>query len=371
MKIGLVLDDGLDRNDGVQQYVKSLGAWLSSQGHFVHYLVGQTKTDDKSIHSLSRNVGVRFNRNRLSVPLPANKQAIKELLAQQKFDILHVQMPYSPFMAGKVIKYALPSTAVVGTFHVVPYGRVQTHGSRVLGQLQKLSLKRFDAICSVSTAAEAFAMAQFGIRSSIMPNMINLDKFTSKAVEKPGRIVFLGRLVPRKGCDRLLQAITQLPASLQAKTEVIIAGDGPDRPKLEKFVKKHDLTNVHFLGYIDEIAKSDLLASAQLAVFPALGGESFGIVLIEAMAAGAGVVLGGDNIGYRSVLAQWPQTIFNPRDTKGFSKRLELFLMDDKLRVSIHAEQQNAVKRYDTSVVGADIIKLYNKALLHRRADVS
>lgn len=371
MKIAFVLDDSLDRTDGVQQYVKSLGAWLVSEGHKVHYLVGDSNTSNTFVHSLSRNVAVRFNHNRLSIPLPANTRVIKDLLAQQKFDILHVQMPYSPFLAGRVIKYAPSTTAVVGTFHVVPYGRVQNHGSRILGQLQKSTLARFDAVCSVSTAASEFAKSQFGLSSSIITNMVDLDKFTNRTVEKTGRIVFLGRLVSRKGCDRLLHAIAAMPAKLRATTEVFIAGDGPDKPKLEKFVKQHNLTNIHFLGYIDEDSKSDLLASAQLAVFPALGGESFGIVLIEAMAAGAGVVLGGDNIGYRSVLGQWSTTIFNPRDTRSFSKLLENFLTDEQLRKTTHAGQQRAVKRYDISVVGADILKLYNKALLHRRADVS
>ena len=113
LKVGLVLDDSLDRNDGVQQYVRALGGWLADQGHTVHYLAGQSRADGKTVHSLSRNVNVRFNGNRLSMPLPANAGPIKALLAKEKYDVLHVQMPYSPLMAGKVISNAGPDTAAL------------------------------------------------------------------------------------------------------------------------------------------------------------------------------------------------------------------------------------------------------------------
>jgi phosphatidylinositol alpha-mannosyltransferase len=81
LKVGLVLDDSLDSTDGVQQYVLTVGAWLTSQGHEVHYLVGKTtRTDLPNIHSLSRNIRVRYNGNRLSIPLPASKRRLRQVL---------------------------------------------------------------------------------------------------------------------------------------------------------------------------------------------------------------------------------------------------------------------------------------------------
>lgn len=370
LKIGLVLDDSLDRSDGVQQYVRSLGNWLSAQGHTVHYLAGQSKTDDKTVHSLSRNIGVKFNGNRLTVPLPAKARAIKTLLAQEKYDVLHIQMPYSPLMAGKVIRLASPQTAVVGTFHVLPFGGLQRHGNRALGLVQKRQLRRLDAICSVSAPAQAFAKKYYGVASSVVPNMIDVSAWRGVLHPHAGRIVFLGRLVPRKGCAELLRAVLELPEPLRSNLEVLIAGDGPERQKLEKFARRHKLRQIVFLGYIDERHKRDLLASAELAVFPSLGGESFGIVLIEAMAAGAGVVLGGNNPGYQSVLAAWPKALFNPRDSKAFGGRLRVLLEDEKLRTRLHAEQQAAVRQYDVEVVGGQIMKLYAEALLQRRQEM-
>lgn len=363
LKVGLVLDDSLDRNDGVQQYVRSLGAWLSSQGHTVHYLAGQSKSDGKTIHSLSRNVGVRFNGNRLTVPLPASAKAIKTLLTKEKYDVLHVQMPYSPLLAGRVINQAGADTALVGTFHILPLGGVQRHGSKALGLVQKRQLHRLDAICSVSKPAADFAHSHFGLKTSIIPNMVDLQRFKTPLHPHPGRIVFLGRLVPRKGCMELLRA---LQIGNVGYTEVLIAGDGPQRAKLEKYATKNNLKNVLFLGSIPEEHKPSLLASAEIAVFPSLGGESFGIVLLEAMASGADAVVGGNNQGYASVLAGMPQALFDPRDAKAFSLLLQQFLEDEPLKRKVHTYQQAIVKQYDTPAVSARILELYQEALLHR-----
>src|SRR5688572_33467442 len=127
LKVGLVLDGSLDKTDGVQQYVLILGKWLASEGHEVHYLVGETeRTDLPNIHSLTRNVSVRFNKNRMSTPLPANLRPIRRLLQQEQFDVLHVQVPYSPVLAGRIIKAADARTAVVGTFHILPHSKFVT-----------------------------------------------------------------------------------------------------------------------------------------------------------------------------------------------------------------------------------------------------
>lgn len=371
LKVAIVLDDSLDRiENGVQQYVLTLGSWLESEGHTVHYMAGNTTNSPKTVHSLSRNIAVRFNQNRMTIPLPANKAAIKRLLESEKYDVLHIQMPYSPFMAGMVISAAQPSIAVVGTFHIVPFGRLQQTGSKALAVAQKATLRRFDAICSVSPAAAEFAKSHFGVKSVVIPNMIDLSRWKSKLSPHPKRIIYLGRLVPRKGCHELLKALAKLPYGLRSQTEVLIASDGPERDKLEKFAHTHDLRNVAFLGFVTEQTKVDLLATAELAIFPSLGGESFGIVLIEAMAAGAGVVIGGNNVGYASVLGSIPGSLVNPKDSVAFAKTIQHFLADARLLASVHQKQQKVVQEYDVHVAGPKILELYRTALLHSKKDV-
>src|SRR3989344_2354655 len=124
MKIGFVLDDGFDRLDGVQQYMLTNGEWLNKQGHEIHYLVGETARDDiPNLHSLSKNLKVRFNKNRVSIPVRVYKKRILKLLSNEKFDVLHIQMPFSPMLSGYVVRNAPKHTAVVGTFHIAPYGK--------------------------------------------------------------------------------------------------------------------------------------------------------------------------------------------------------------------------------------------------------
>src|SRR5262245_9675760 len=108
----------MDSTDGIQQYMRTLGTWLTSQGHQVDFVAGETKSNlAPNIHSLARNLKVRFNKNELSMPLLASKSAIKQLLENLKPDVIHIQVPYSPVMSGKIIKLAPKSIGLVGTFH--------------------------------------------------------------------------------------------------------------------------------------------------------------------------------------------------------------------------------------------------------------
>ncbi len=375
MKIGFVLDDSLDKPDGVQQYILTLGHWFMSHGHEVHYLVGETKRADiPNVHSLSRNYAVRFNQNRMSTPLPARREALRSLLNQEKFDVLHVQVPYSPFLAGRLMKLASSQTAVIGTFHIVPYSWLERTASRFLGAYLWRNSRRFDEVVSVSPPAARFARSAFRLRSTVVPNTINTTLLADgKALKKYAdgklNIVFLGRLVERKGCRQLLQAIQLLHKKGQLhNTRVLICGKGPLEAELKQYVHEHHLGSlVHFEGFISEIDKPDYLASAHLAVFPSLGGESFGIVLIEAMAAGAQVVLGGNNIGYRSVLGKHPLQLITPTHTEAFAHSLKHFIDSATARTAAKRWQQAAVKQYDIETVGQTLLHKYASAIAKRR----
>lgn len=368
LKIGLVFDDTLDSSDGVAQYVKTLGAWLSGQGHDVRYLVGETSLAEWSggkIYSLAKNLGVRFNGNKLSIPGPASRRRIKRILDQEQFDVLHVQVPYSPLLAGQVINLAAKNTAIIGTFHIFPAGPVSRAGSHLLRLALTRSLKKFDQLLSVSAAANQFAHTTFHMDSIVVPNMVEVSKFrprTSKGAKQED-IVFLGRLVGRKGCLQLLKAFRLLHQKMP-ETKLVIAGDGPQRAALEKYVAANGLQeNVEFKGFVSEKLKAKLLSDAAIACFPSLYGESFGIVLIEAMAAGSGVVLAGDNPGYRSVLGAQAHLLINPLATRAFAERLELILSDKPLAGSLHAWQEAAIGQYDVNIVSAKVIAVYQAAI--------
>lgn len=363
-------DDSLDRSDGVSQYVKTLGAWLSNQGHQVVYLVGETKLKKWAgapVFSLSRNLSVNFNGNQVNTPLPAPVKGINQVLAQHQLDVLHVQVPYSPLLAGRVIKRASPATAVVGTFHIYPAGWLARIGSRLLKLICLRTLHRFDKVLNVSRASASFAAAAFGLKTLDSSNVVELKRFAAaKNKPRPYHIVFLGRLVKRKGCLQLLQAFKLLRQAIP-EARLSIAGDGPAKQQLKAYVEQNNLqSSVKFLGFINEDAKPELLASAAIACFPSLGGESFGIVLIEAMAAGAAVVIGGNNPGYASVLGDRPECLFDPKNTAQLALKLERFMNDEQLINDVHTWQQAHVKKYDIQVVGPKILKLYNQVIDNR-----
>lgn len=366
-KVGLVFDDSLDSNDGVAQYVRTLGAWLTDQGYEVRYLVGQTRMSSwrgGQVYSLAANLKVRFNGNQLSMPLLSRKSALKDALAKEKFDILHVMAPYSPLMAQRLIMMAGPGTAVVGTFHILPSGWLSRAGSYALRTASVLSLKRFDGFVSVSRPAQEFARQVYGIESSVVPNPVDLKKFRNAgkpAVKK--QIVFLGRLVERKGCRQLIKAFSGISDDYP-EYELIIAGDGPQRRQLEKLAQDLGVgQHTKFLGYIEEDNKPGVLGSAAIACFPSLYGESFGIVLIEAMAAGSGAILAGDNPGYHSVLGDKPQLLFNPREPSELAAKLAQLLSDDAYRSKVHDWQDKEVEKYDIDVVGRQLEELYKRAI--------
>jgi phosphatidyl-myo-inositol alpha-mannosyltransferase len=375
LKIGLVLDDSLDVPDGVQQYILTIGGWLTRQGHDVHYLVGQTTRQDiANLHSLGKNVKVRFNKNRMTMPLPTSRKKLAALLAAEQFDVLHVQMPYSPFLAGRLIAAAPATTAVVGTFHIAPHSRAVTVANHVLYALTRRTLKRFDAIMSVSPVAQQFAQQTFGIQSSVIPNTVDLEPFTDAQplgqYKDIATVMFLGRLVERKGCLHLLHAIAYLQKFQLTLLpfRVVICGKGPLEHQLKAFVRDNDLDDiVEFAGFIEEADKPAYLASADIAVYPSTGGESFGIVLLEAMAAGRGALLAGDNPGYRSVMQPFADSLVNPTHTADFAQKIADLLNNPQERQVLRKKQRIVVSQYDVPVVGARIIAQYRAALHKRR----
>lgn len=375
-KIALVLDDSLDKTDGVQQYVLTLGKWFASQGHEVHYLVGETtRTDIPHIHSLSKNIKVRFNQNRMSMPLPVSRKTLKKLLTKEEFDIVHVQMPYSPFLAARIIRSVSPLTAVVGTFHVAPHSAFVRFANQLLRAITPTSLARIDEIISVSDVAQDFAWETYRVESAIIPNTLALGPFYDKAPIKKYKdstnIVFFGRLVERKGCHLFLKAIHRLHKanSLPEDTKVLVCGTGPMEASLRSYVRdKHMNGVVDFTGFVAEEEKPAYLAAADIAVYPSTGGESFGIVLLEGMAASRGVVLAGNNPGYASVMGERPEVLFDPLNEEQFADKIAKYLHDPERRKAIREWQQQFVRKFDVPNVADEILVVYDQALHKRRS---
>jgi phosphatidylinositol alpha-mannosyltransferase len=365
LRIGYLLDDTLDKPDGVQQYVLAVGEYFRSLGHDVHYLVAETHRDDiKNVHSLGKFISLRFNGNSVRTPMPASNKQIKELLNELDLDVLHVQLGYSPFFGAKVIRNISNKCRLVGTWHTFPAGKMHYVANWILGLMIHPTLKRFDSTVGVSRATAEFANKVYGTGSDVIPNAVPLKKFDVVCKKGPKRrIVFLGRFVERKGPRYLIEALArliELGVDL-SDVEVVMGGKGPDLATCISRARELGLDKIiSFPGFIDENEKPTLLASADITVFPSTGGEAFGISVVEAMASGASIVLGGNNPGYASILSEKPELLFNPKNIEQLALKLGHYITLRENEAEVKKRWlKEASKQYDTAVVCAELAKLY------------
>ncbi len=275
-------------------------------------------------------------------------------------------MPYSPWLAHRIIQVAPQNTAIIGTFHVAPNSRAVHIANRALALRLRSTLKRFDRIFTVSSAAYALAKHTYGVESEIIPNVVDEARFRKAKVlpqyhDDIMTIMFLGRLVPRKGCKVLLEAVNILKQRKNLPAfRAVVCGAGPLEAELKKYVSDQLLGDIiSFVGFVPENDKPRYIASADIMTFPSSGGESFGIVLIEAMAGGRALVLAGDNEGYRSVLAPKPELLFPPTQSFELANKLTMYLRDTNARKAIVAWESEYALQFDVVVVGEKLLLEY------------
>lgn len=375
LTVALVFDDDLDRPDGVQQYVLTLADGLRRRGHDVHLIApATTRTDLVNLHVIGRHVTASINGNRVRTPLGAPASQVNRLLTQVRPDVLHIQMPHSPLLAGRFVRSAPADTAVVGTFHIAAGSRLAEAGGRLLGAVERRELRRFDTVFTMSDAGREFAQNAFGLSTTHATMPVHLGPVPTDrpapADDDTVRVLFLGRLVERKGARELLAALDVLASHGLARRPwtAELAGAGPQARALAKFVAEHDLTGrVTLTGFVDEAHKAALLGTGDLVVLPSTGGESFGISVVEALAAARGVVLAGDNPGYRTPMAGLEDQLVNPRDTWTFARTLARWIDDPAARAAAVGPQRTRAARFDAEVAVSETEAAYRAALDRRR----
>lgn len=369
MKIAFVLDDTLDRPDGVQQYVLTLAAWLTRFNHQVMFICSEASRNDlDNCYSITKNISVAFNKNRLSIPLPAKKSTIYSVLLQEKPDVVHLQMPHSPFLGGRVVrscqKIGIP---VIGTFHVAPFSIVEKSGFALMRPFYQRQAKLINRTVSVSPTACAEAEKTLRVKSHVIPNAVDIARFnkSSKQITKHRGIDirFLGRLVPRKGCKYALLAFHRVLQQTDKRLHLTIGGRGQLEQSLRSYVDKHELyDNVTFAGFVSESEKVEFLTQADIIVLPSTGGESFGISVVEAMAIPSAAVIAGDNVGYRYVVDD-DTSLVQATDTEAFSKKLLSLITAKKLRHEIARKQSKRAQEFDISTIGPQLEAEYRYLL--------
>jgi phosphatidylinositol alpha-mannosyltransferase len=310
---------------------------------------------------------VRFNGNRLSMPTRPRINEIRRLAAHGAFDVVHVQVPYSPLMAGQIIGALPGSCAVVGSFHVASERALPRVGARLLSRACGRTLARFDEIASVSHHAAAFAAETFRLSATrISTNMVDLVWWQGepRSAHAEPLIAYVGALVPRKGPQVLLEAFARVHRQ-HPSARLVMAGAGPLAARLRRRTAQLGLSQaVTLTGAINERDKRKLLRGAQLACFPSRFGESCGVVLLEAMAAGT-PVLAGNCAGYAETLREAPDSLCLPMPGPLSERMLEL-LGDERQRAWLRRQQRAVVETYRVDAVVEDVLALYRRARVRR-----
>ncbi len=374
MKIGLVCPYNITKGGGVQECVKALQAGLEARGHAALII---TPSPRKKAYGMKNTIflgGMADFRSPMStttqIAVSADGNEIDEILAREKFDVLHFHEPWQPILSRQILSRS--KSVNIATFHAkLPETMMSRTVARVVTPYTKSVLKYIHEYTAVSEAAMEYLRTMTDVPVSIIPNGIDLHHYHAPRrypTKNEKTILFVGRLEKRKGIDYLLKAYKEL-CKVQDNVKLVIAGDGVDREKLELKVEEMQLKNVKFLGYVSETRKRALMHDADIFCSPALYGESFGIVLLEAMASGL-VTVAGNNPGYSAVLQGLGSvSLVNPRHTDDFVKRMLLLMNESEMRKLWRSWARSALPQYDYEAVVAQYEAVY-KAACERHGNV-
>lgn len=370
MKIGLVCPYSMARGGGVQEIVRAMRKELVARGHDAKIITPQPREIDGIDTEGIIFVGSQADFHTplgttTDVSTSIDNEALEQMLETENFDVIHFHEPWQPFLSRQILMYS--KSVNIATFHAkVPETLVARTVINAVTPYTKPLLKYLDELVAVSDAAAEYVGTLTSQPITIIPNAVHLREWPKSSrkydPEGPLNILFLGRLERRKGVKYLIQAFALLEQRMDNVT-LTIAGKGPDQVKLESLAKDLGVRNITFVGYVDDQTKKELFHAADLFCAPAIYGESFGIVLLEAMSTGL-VTVAGNNSGYTSVLQELGAlSLVNPHDSEEFARRLELLLTQPKLRKLWQDWALQYVKQYDYSTIIDQYEALYGEAL--------
>jgi phosphatidyl-myo-inositol alpha-mannosyltransferase len=358
----------VDKPGGVQDHIRLQAKGLIELGHRVTILTPRPrKTSDeppKGYLYIGRSARLKDGSTSFDLSSMASDEEIDEVFAIGKFDILHVHEPLLPWVGRcLIVNSPIP---VVTTFHAAKASGTHSRLARFLKPIITNVMGKIDVMTRVSDTAADYLTKSYDLNFTTVPNFISLGEWKQpriKARRDPNAIVFVGRLESRKGVQHLIDAFA-VAKQTNPMIKLAICGDGPMREQLEQRVQDLEIAqSVTFHGYIDEKTKREMLACSQLYISPATRGESFGIVLLEAMAAGI-PLLAGDNPGYASIMTGVGQmSLVSPLSTEDFARRINLFMQEPTVR-QLHLDwAKKHIKQYDYKAVVPKYEAIYRSLL--------
>ena len=374
MKVGLVSPYDFSSPGGVSDHVRNLSRQLQEFGHDTIIFAPSSRPQAKS------EDGLNFRRIGTPIAIPVNDSVARITLSfhlanqvagiveQERFDVLHFHEPLMPALPMTLLR--MSPTANVGTFHAFAKSNVGYFYGRPLLQPY---LDRLHRGIAVSEPASAFFNRYFpDYPLRIIPNGIDTS------VYRPGlspirhlrddrvNILFVGRLEKRKGLGDLLRAYRLMRERVK-NARLVIVGDGPLRGNAESFIQRHRLHDVVMAGYVPDSVLPRYYDSADIFCAPATGRESFGIVLLEAMACALPVVA-TEVPGYMSVLEPGQDSLtVRPKSWRELAAALVILARDPELRRRMGAAGVVKAQRYSWASVAEQVLEVYGEAIAAAR----
>jgi len=370
MRVGLVCPYSFDVPGGVQYHVRDLAERLIAHGHQVSVLA--PADDDTPVPSYvaaaGRAVPVKYNGSVARLTFgPISATRVRRWLAEGRFDVLHIHEPVTPSLS--LLALWLATGPIVATFHTA------TERSRAMQMAQPMlrpSLEKIAARIAVSEEARRTVVEHLGGDAVVIPNGVDVDAFARAPVRREWQgtpqaptFAFVGRLdEPRKGLPVLAAAIPDVLRRLPG-ARFLVLGRGEAGEVLAGLGRA--AASVELLGALGDADKASLLRSVDAYVAPHTGGESFGIVLVEAMSAGAPVIA-SDLGAFRRVLGEGEYGVLVPTgDPSALATALCDLVADPGRRERLAARARVAVRRYDWSRVAGEVLEVYETVRLGAR----
>lgn len=340
MKIGLVSPYVYPLPGGVTQHVRFLYENLRLRGHDVRIITsshGLQRSSEGDIIRLGKGFSMPANGSVGTITIsPRFISQVRDVLERERFDVLHFHEPFVPFLSLVVLR---ESTSVnIGTFHAYGgWSPAYEFGSRALGGYAD----RLHGRIAVSAAARHFIDRYFPGDYKVIPNGVDAERYgravpLSRWQDGTPNILFVGRFEPRKGVLEMLKAFRQVRKD-GVEARLLLVGGGPQEREARRYVATRRMRGVEFLGRVSDDEKVQLFRTCDVYCSPATGRESFGIVLLEAMAAGAPIVA-SDIHGYKGVVRRGREALLvPPREPKDLARAIKRLLDDRELAAQMSA----------------------------------
>jgi phosphatidylinositol alpha-mannosyltransferase len=362
MKIGLVSPYVYPLPGGVTQHVQHLYEQLRLRGHDVRIISsshGLQRASEGDVIRIGKGFSMPANGSVGTVTVSARYVSqVRDVLEEERFDLLHFHEPLVPFLSPIVLRES--RSVNIATFHAYSgFSPAYELTGRLLGPI----VRRLDGRIAVSAAARHFIDRYFPGDYKVIPNGVDVD-FYQRAVpiarwqDGTFNLLFVGRHEPRKGLLDLLKAYRILHQE-GCSCRLLVTGTGPQEREARRYVMTRRLGGVEFLGRVSDAEKAQLFRTADVYIAPSTGRESFGIVLLEAMAAGTPMVV-SDIHGYKGVVRRNEQALLvPPRDPKAMAAAIQRLLVSPTLRARFSESSRARAQEFSWTRVTAKVDDYY------------